>query len=115
MDDNPLILDLNEDADANVWVRLFVTELIDRHGGAVSAILLYGSHLRGKRDTVLDFYILLNDYAQGITGVFTPWGFYPLVSETWPDRLGGVVKNYKILNKNVKIFARRRRAKIFRV
>lgn len=70
MDDNPLILDLNEDADANVWVRLFVTELIDRHGGAVSAILLYGSHLRGKRDTVLDFYILLNDYTQGITGVF---------------------------------------------
>ncbi len=70
MDDSPLILDLDHDADADLWVRLFVTELIDRHGDAVSAILLYGSHVRGKRDTVLDFYVLLNDYTQGITGVF---------------------------------------------
>ncbi|MCZ6774520.1 MAG: hypothetical protein O7G83_21395 [Proteobacteria bacterium] len=70
MDDSPLILDLDQDADADLWVRLFVTELIDRHGDAVSAILLYGSHVRGKRDTVLDFYVLLNDYTQGITGVF---------------------------------------------
>ena len=69
MDDNPLILDLEQYADTNEWVRLFVTELIGRHGDAVSAILLYGSHVRGKRDTVLDFYVLLNDYARGIAGV----------------------------------------------
>lgn len=32
-----------------------------RHGGAVDAVLLYGSYLRGKRDTLLDFYVLLDD------------------------------------------------------
>jgi len=34
-----------------------------RYGNGVSAILIYGSYLRGKRDTLLDFYVLLEDYA----------------------------------------------------
>lgn len=33
-----------------------------RHGTAIRAILLYGSYLRGKRDTLLDFYMLLDSY-----------------------------------------------------
>ncbi|MFW6093276.1 MAG: hypothetical protein ACODAC_04825 [Pseudomonadota bacterium] len=33
----------------------------ERHGGHVAAVLLYGSYLRGKRDTLLDFYVLLDD------------------------------------------------------
>jgi hypothetical protein len=33
-----------------------------RHGDALQAVLAYGSYLRGKRDTVLDFYVLLDDY-----------------------------------------------------
>lgn len=32
-----------------------------RHGQQVAAVLLYGSYLRGKRDTLLDFYVLLDD------------------------------------------------------
>lgn len=42
-------------------------QLIDairrRYGSGVSAILIYGSYLRGKRDTLLDFYVLLENYA----------------------------------------------------
>ncbi len=34
-----------------------------RYGDAVLAVILYGSFLRGKRDTVLDFYVLLDSYA----------------------------------------------------
>jgi len=37
-----------------------------RHGSAVDAVLLYGSYLRGKRDTLLDFYVLLDDLASGL-------------------------------------------------
>jgi len=37
-----------------------------RHGGAVDAVLLYGSYLRGKRDTLLDFYVLLDDLGAGL-------------------------------------------------
>jgi hypothetical protein len=33
-----------------------------RHGDALDAVLVYGSYLRGKRDTLLDFYILLRDF-----------------------------------------------------
>ena len=33
-----------------------------RHGDSIQAVLAYGSWLRGKRDTVLDFYVLLDDY-----------------------------------------------------
>lgn len=32
-----------------------------RFGAHVRAVLLYGSYLRGKRDTLLDFYVLLDD------------------------------------------------------
>lgn len=36
--------------------------LRERHGDNLCAVLIYGSFLRGKRDTVLDFYVLLDDY-----------------------------------------------------
>ena len=35
----------------------------ERYGAGVCAILIYGSYLRGKRDTLLDFYVLLEDHA----------------------------------------------------
>lgn len=38
-------------------------EILRRHGNAVAGVLLYGSYLRGKRDTLLDFYVLLTDTA----------------------------------------------------
>jgi len=33
-----------------------------QHGTSLLAILIYGSWLRGKRDTMLDFYVLVEDY-----------------------------------------------------
>ena len=37
-------------------------EIRQKHGDALLAILVYGSWLRGKRDTMLDFYVLVEDY-----------------------------------------------------
>jgi hypothetical protein len=37
-------------------------EIRQKHGSALLAILVYGSWLRGKRDTMLDFYVLVEDY-----------------------------------------------------
>jgi len=37
-------------------------EIRQKHGDALQAILVYGSWLRGKRDTMLDFYVLVDDY-----------------------------------------------------
>ena len=39
-----------------------VEEIRQKHGNALLAILVYGSWLRGKRDTMLDFYVLVEDY-----------------------------------------------------
>ncbi|MEQ8497306.1 MAG: hypothetical protein RLW42_24065, partial [Gammaproteobacteria bacterium] len=50
-------------ASAEAWPARFVAQLRARYGAHVEAIVLYGSWLRGKRDTVLDFYVLLDDYA----------------------------------------------------
>jgi hypothetical protein len=33
-----------------------------KHGDSLLAILVYGSWLRGKRDTMLDFYVLVENY-----------------------------------------------------
>jgi hypothetical protein len=37
-------------------------QVLDRYGDGVMAVLIYGSYLRGKRDTLLDFYVLLDSY-----------------------------------------------------
>ena len=50
------------------WVARFVTALRQRCGEGVVAILLYGSFARGKRDTVLDFYVLLDSYRDAPMG-----------------------------------------------
>lgn len=44
-------------------VTRLVDAIEDRHPGSVAAVLLYGSYLRGKRDTLLDFYVLLERLA----------------------------------------------------
>jgi glutathione S-transferase len=41
----------------------FVEHFAARFGAHLVAVLAYGSYLRGKRDTVLDFYVLLDSYA----------------------------------------------------
>ena len=40
----------------------FVAHFKAQFGTPLAAVLAYGSYLRGKRDTVVDFYILLDDY-----------------------------------------------------
>ena len=42
--------------------RLFAHQLLQRYAGRPLAVLLYGSWLRGKRDTMLDFYVILEHY-----------------------------------------------------
>ncbi|NND56795.1 MAG: hypothetical protein HKN57_06050 [Xanthomonadales bacterium] len=37
-------------------------QIRQRYGGSLQAVLIYGSYLRGKRDTLLDFYVFLDDY-----------------------------------------------------
>ena len=37
-------------------------QIRERYGQGLLAVLIYGSYLRGKRDTLLDFYVLLDSY-----------------------------------------------------
>ncbi len=39
-----------------------LTQIQDRYGTGLLAVLINGSYLRGKRDTLLDFYVLLDSY-----------------------------------------------------
>ena len=43
-------------------IEPLLEEIRQKHGEALQAILVYGSWLRGKRDTMLDFYVLVEDY-----------------------------------------------------
>jgi hypothetical protein len=43
-------------------LKPLLDEIRNKHGDALLAILVYGSWLRGKRDTMLDFYVLVEDY-----------------------------------------------------
>ena len=42
------------------------------YGSSILAILIYGSYLRGKRDTLLDFYVLLDNY-KTVRGNIQSW------------------------------------------
>jgi hypothetical protein len=39
-----------------------LNQIRNRYGEGLLAVLIYGSYLRGKRDTLLDFYVLLDSY-----------------------------------------------------
>ena len=43
-------------------IQALLDEIMQKHDEALLAILVYGSWLRGKRDTMLDFYVLVDDY-----------------------------------------------------
>ena len=47
-------------------VSRLLDDIQSRHGSSVVAVLLYGSYLRGKRDTLLDFYVLLEDFHESL-------------------------------------------------
>ena len=40
-----------------------LSQIKQRYGKGLLAVLIYGSYLRGKRDTLLDFYVLLDSYS----------------------------------------------------
>lgn len=46
---------------ADPAVAALLQGIKNRFGESLSAVLIYGSYRRGKRDTVLDFYVLLDD------------------------------------------------------
>jgi hypothetical protein len=39
-----------------------LAQIRERYGTSLLAVLIYGSYLRGKRDTLLDFYVLTDSY-----------------------------------------------------
>lgn len=47
---------------SDTGIEALLEEIRRKHGEALLAILVYGSWLRGKRDTMLDFYVLVEDY-----------------------------------------------------
>lgn len=47
-------------------IRGVVSTLRDRLGDSLQTVLLYGSYLRGERDTVLDFYAVVDDYSRAL-------------------------------------------------
>jgi len=59
---------LSEDAGLNALLG----EIRRRHGNALLAVLVYGSWLRGSRDTMLDFYVLVDDY-RGLDSRWQGW------------------------------------------
>jgi hypothetical protein len=54
--------DRQTDSRQEPGIQSLIAEIRQKHGEALLAILVYGSWLRGKRDTMLDFYVLLEDY-----------------------------------------------------
>ena len=65
----------------------------NRYGDGLSAVLIYGSYLRGKRDTLLDFYVLLDSYRwlpkawQGWLARALPPNVYQIQHGTPPEEI----------------------------
>ena len=53
---------MHEESQQDSSIEPLLQEIRQKHGKALLAILVYGSWLRGKRDTMLDFYVLVDDY-----------------------------------------------------
>lgn len=71
-------------ATSDAVLDAFVAHFETRFGAQLQAVIAYGSYLRGKRDTVLDFYVLLDSYAAlprvaGIANRLLPPNVYHLM------------------------------------
>ncbi len=53
---------LHTESPQDASLEPLLEEIRQKHGAALLAVLVYGSWLRGKRDTMLDFYVLVEDY-----------------------------------------------------
>jgi hypothetical protein len=64
-----------------------------RYGSGLQAVLIYGSYLRGKRDTLLDFYVFVESYGsmpglwQGWLGRALPPNVYQIHHGSPPDEI----------------------------
>ena len=79
---------------ADPQVQALLRAVFARHGASMAAVLLYGSYLRGKRDTLLDFYVLLDDLGT-LPGRWQAWGnrlLPPNVYHVAADHAGHLVR-----------------------
>jgi hypothetical protein len=60
--DTVLVVKKQPESSQDTSLEALLNEIRQKHGEALLAILVYGSWLRGKRDTMLDFYVLVEDY-----------------------------------------------------
>jgi len=60
------------DRTADGLIDPLLEEIKQKHGDSLLAILVYGSWLRGKRDTMLDFYVLVENY-QALDSAWQGW------------------------------------------
>ncbi len=60
------------DPEQHSSIQPLLDEIRQKHGDALLAILVYGSWLRGKRDTMLDFYVLVDGY-QTLDSAWQGW------------------------------------------
>lgn len=60
------------DPEQDTGLEPLLDEIKQKHGDALLAILVYGSWLRGKRDTMLDFYVLVDNY-RTLDSVWQGW------------------------------------------
>ena len=70
-----------------------LNQIQKRYGQGLMAVLIYGSYLRGKRDTLLDFYVLLDSYRsmprawQGWLARALPPNVYQIYHGSPPDEI----------------------------
>lgn len=70
-----------------------LAQIKQRYGKSLLAVLIYGSYLRGKRDTLLDFYVLLDDYGsmpghwQGWLAMALPPNVYQIYHGSPPEEI----------------------------
>ena len=70
-----------------------LSQIKQRYGQGLLAVLIYGSYLRGKRDTLLDFYVLLDSYSsmpkawQGWLARALPPNVYQIHHGSTPDEI----------------------------
>ena len=57
-------------------LQILLTALQSRFGENLVAILLYGSYLRGSRDTLIDFYVIVDNYEEAFDSRLECWGAY---------------------------------------
>ena len=82
--------------DDNVSLEPLLDEIKRQHGSALLAILVYGSWLRGKRDTMLDFYVLTEDYGT-LSSAWQGWMCRLIPPNVYHIHLGDLRAKYALL------------------